>query len=110
MYQSENNNVMIEVLYDEENFWLTQKTMAELFNVKVNTINYHLKEIFSSNELDENSVIRKIRTTANDGKNYNTAFYSLDAIIAVGYRVNSKRATNFRIWATKVLNEYKKLN
>ena len=106
MYQSENNNVMIEVLYDDEDFWLTQKTMAELFNVKVNTINYHLKEIFNLKELDENSVIRKIRTTANDGKNYNTSFYSLDAIIAVGYRVNSKEATSFRIWATNTLKEY----
>ncbi len=84
-------NKTIEVLYDNEDFWLTQKTMGELFNVKVNTINYHLKEVFSSNELNENSVTQKIRVTASDGKNYNTNFYSLDAIIAVGYRVNSKR-------------------
>ena len=80
--------------------------MAELFNIKVNTINYHLKEIFASNELKENSVIRKIRITASDGKKYNTNFYSLDAIIAVGYRVNSKEATAFRIWATNTLKEY----
>ena len=80
--------------------------MAELFNVKVNTINYHLKEIFTSNELKENSVIRKIRTTASDGKGYNTNFYSLDAIIAVGYRVNSKEATSFRILATNTLKDY----
>ncbi len=106
LYQSENTNKTIEVLYDDEDFWLTQKTMGELFNVKVNTINYHLKEIFSSNELNENSAIRKIRITASDGKNYNTNFYSLDAIIAVGYRVNSKEATNFRIWATNTLKEY----
>ncbi len=106
LYQSENTNKTIEVLYDDEDFWLTQKTMGELFNVKVNTINYHLKEIFSSNELTENSVIRKIRITATDGKDYNTNFYSLDAIIAVGYRVNSKEATNFRIWATNTLKEY----
>ncbi len=106
LYQSENTNKTIEVLYDDEDFWLTQKTMGELFNVKVNTINYHLKEIFSSKELNENSVIRKIRTTATDGKKYNTNFYSLDAIIAVGYRVNSKEATNFRIWATNTLKEY----
>jgi hypothetical protein len=97
---------MIEVLYDSEDFWLTQKTMAELFSVKVNTINYHLKEIFNSGELKENSVIRKIRITANDGKKYNTSFYSLDAIIAVGYRVNSLEATQFRIWATNTLKEY----
>ena len=106
LYQSENTNKMIEVLYDNEDFWLTQKTMSELFNVKVNTINYHLKEVFSNNELNENSVIRKIRITATDGKDYNTNFYSLDAIIAVGYRVNSKEATDFRIWATNTLKEY----
>ena len=93
-------------MYENDYFWLTQKTMAELFNVKVNTINYHLKEIFTSNELKENSVIRKIRTTASAGKGYNTNFYSLDAIIAVGYRVNSKEATSFRIWATNTLKDY----
>ena len=80
--------------------------MAELFSVKVNTINYHLKEVFSSGELNEDSVIRKIRITANDGKKYNTNVYSLDAIIAVGYRVNSYEATQFRIWATNTLKEY----
>ena len=107
IYQSQNNkNISVEVLYDEEDFWLTQKSMAELFNVEVNTINYHLKEIFKSNELNEEAVIRKIRITANDGKKYSTNFYSLDAIIAVGYRVNSKEATDFRIWATKTLKEY----
>ena len=80
--------------------------MSELFGVEVNTINYHLKEIFKSQELQEKSVIRKIRITANDGKKYNTNFYSLDAIIAVGYRVKSKEATDFRIWATNTLKEY----
>jgi hypothetical protein len=80
--------------------------MAELFGVEVNTINYHLQEIFKSGELEENSVIRKIRITANDGKAYLNNFYNLDAIIAVGYRVNSKRATQFRIWATRVLKDY----
>ena len=107
IYQSQNNkNISVEVLYDNEDFWLTQKSMSKLFNVEVNTINYHLKEIFKSNELKEDAVIRKIRITANDGKNYNTKFYSLDAIIAVGYRVNSKEATDFRIWATNTLKEY----
>ena len=107
VYQSKNNeNTSVEVLYDNEDFWLTQKSMSKLFNVEINTINYHLKEIFKTNELKEESVIRKIRITANDGKNYNTNFYSLDAIIAVGYRVNSKEATDFRIWATNVLKEY----
>ena len=95
MYQSQNNeNISVEVLYDNEDFWLTQKSKSKLFEVEVNTINYHLKEIFKSGELTEESVIRKIRITANDGKNYNTNFYSLDAIIAVGYRVNSKQATD----------------
>ena len=107
IYQSQNNeNISVEVLYDNEDFWLTQKSMSKLFEVEVNTINYHLKEIFKSGELTEESVIRKIRITANDGKNYNTNFYSLDAIIAVGYRVNSKQATDFRIWATNTLKEY----
>ena len=107
IYQSQNNeNISVEVLYHNEDFWLTQKTMSKLFNVEVNTINYHLKEIFKAKELTEESVIRKIRITANDGKNYNTNFYSLDAIISVGYRVNSKEATDFRIWATKTLKEY----
>ena len=107
IYQSQNNeNISVEVLYDNEDFWLTQKSMSELFGVEVNTINYHLKEIFKSKELQEESVIRKIRITANDGKNYNTNFYSLDAIIAIGYRVNSKEATDFRIWATNTLKEY----
>lgn len=107
IYQSQNNdNVSVEVLYDNEDFWLTQKSMSKLFEVEVNTINYHLKEIFKSGELTEESVIRKIRITANDGKNYNTNFYNLDAIIAVGYRVNSKQATDFRIWATNTLKEY----
>ena len=106
LYQNETGSKLIEVLYDSEDFWLTQKTMAELFSVKVNTINYHLKEIFNSGELEEDSVIRKIRITANDGKKYNTSFYSLDAIIAVGYRVNSFEATQFRRWATNTLKEY----
>lgn len=107
IYQSSNNeNISVEVLYNEEDFWLTQKSMSKLFGVEVNTINYHLKEIFKTKELQEETVIRKIRITANDGKNYNTNFYSLDAIIAVGYRVNSKEATDFRIWATKTLKEY----
>lgn len=96
----------MEVVYEDETFWLTQKRMAELFGVEVNTINYHLKEIFKSGELQEDRVIRKIRITAEDGKKYLTNFYDLDAIIAVGYRVNSFQATQFRIWATKVLREF----
>ena len=106
LYQSENTNKSIEVLYDNEDFWLTQKTMGELFNVSGNNITYHLQNIFKSGELKKDSVTQKIRVTASDGKNYNTTFYSLDAIIAVGYRVNSKEATDFRIWATNTLKEY----
>lgn len=106
LYQSENGNVQVEVLYDNEDFWLTQKTMSELFNVAENNITYHLQNIFKSGELNKDSVTQKIRVTASDGKNYNTNFYSLDAIIAVGYRVNSKEATSFRIWATNTLKEY----
>jgi hypothetical protein len=96
----------IEVRYEEGSIWLTQKLMAELFDVTIPTINEHLKNIFESNELVQNSVIRKLLTTANDGKKYNTQFYNLDAIISVGYRVNSKRATQFRQWATQVLSEF----
>ena len=98
IYQSQNNeNISVEVLYNEEDFWLTQKSMAKLFNVAENNITYHLQNIFKSGELEQEPVTQKIRVTANDGKKYNTNFYSLDAIIAVGYRVNSKEATDFRI-------------
>lgn len=110
IYQSKNkDNVSIEVLYDDEDFWLTQKSMSKLFRVEVNTINYHLKEIFETHELEENGTIRKIRTVQNEGSrkvSRELTFYSLDAIIAVGYRVNSKEATDFRIWATNTLKEY----
>jgi hypothetical protein len=106
-YTSPNGDIKIEVFLADETIWLTQKKMAELFDVEVNTINYHLKEIFKTGELEENSVIRKIRITVGDGKKYLNNFYNLDAIIAVGYRVNSKRATQFRIWATRILKNYK---
>ena len=106
LYTTDAGEVSIQVQYEDNTFWLTQKRMAELFGVEVNTINYHLKEIFNSGELTEDSVVRKIRITAADGKNYATNFYHLDAIIAVGYRVNSKQATHFRQWATKTLTEF----
>jgi hypothetical protein len=105
-YRTKNGAVKIEIRFEDETFWLTQKKLAELFGVEVQTINYHLKEIFKSGELEEDSVIRKIRITADDGKRYLTNFYNLDAIIAVGYRVNSYQATQFRIWATNVLKEF----
>lgn len=96
----------IEARYEDGTIWLTQKLMAELFGVDVRTVNEHLQNIYESKELDQNSVIRNFRITANDGKNYNTQFYNLDAIISVGYRVNSKRATQFRQWATQVLHQF----
>ncbi len=96
----------IEARYEEGTIWLTQKLMAELFGVDVRTINEHIQNIFESQEIDQNSVIRNFRITASDGKNYNTQFYNLDAIISVGYRVNSKRATQFRQWATQVLHQF----
>lgn len=105
-YETAIEKSTIEVLFEDETFWLSQKKMASLFGVEVNTINYHLKEVFKSGELKEDSVIRKFRITANDGKKYSTQFYNLDAIISVGYRVNSKQATQFRIWSTKTLREY----
>ena len=96
----------IEVRYQDETIWLTQKMMAELFGVSVSAINQHLRNIFNADELDANSVIKKFLITAADGKTYSTQFYDLDAIISVGYRVNSIRATQFRRWATQVLREY----
>lgn len=96
----------IEARYENETLWLTQKLMAQLFGVSTPTINEHLKNIFDSKELASDSVIRKFRITAADGKQYNTNHYNLDAIISVGYRVNSNRATQFRQWATQVLREF----
>ena len=91
----------IEARYEDDTVWLTQKLMAELFDVDVRTVSEHLKNIFSSGELSMDSAIRKFRTTAADGKAYATQHYNLDAIISVGYRVNSHRGTQFRIWATE---------
>ncbi|MBN1494125.1 virulence RhuM family protein [Candidatus Peregrinibacteria bacterium] len=106
IYQTEDGQTKINVQFENETVWLTQKLMAELFDVSVPTINEHLKNIFSTQELEEKSVIRNFRITASDGKEYDTKHYNLDTIIALGYRVNSKRATQFRIWATQRLKEY----
>lgn len=106
LYTTPDGNVKVEVILQDETVLLTQKSMGELFGVETNTINYHLKEVFKTNELEKDSVIRKIRITAADGKKYLTNFYNLDAIISVGYRVNSQQATQFRIWATKTLREF----
>lgn len=105
-YTTATGNVKIEVIFNDDTFWLTQKMMAALFGVKVPSISKHLSNIFETNELEENSVISILETTATDSKNYKTSYYNLDAIIAVGYRVNSNQATQFRIWATKTLREF----
>jgi len=104
-YSNESSKATINVTYHNENFWLTQKVMAQLFGCSTDNISLHLKNIFNEHELSENSVVEIFSVTANDGKNYKTKFYNLDAIIAVGYRVNSKQATQFRIWATQSLKE-----
>ena len=96
----------IQSLYADENVWLSQKMMGLLYGVEIPTINYHLKKIFEDNELDEDSVIRKFLITADDGKTYNTKHYNLSAIIAVGYKVNSERAVQFRKWATQIIEEF----
>nr|WP_195853192.1 virulence RhuM family protein [Aerococcus sanguinicola] len=96
----------IEMRYEDENIWLTQKMMATLYDVDVRTINYHVKKVFSDSELQENSVIRKFRITAADGKNYNTNHYSLEMIIAVGFKVNSERAVQFRKWVNQIAKDY----
>lgn len=106
IYQTEDGQAKVNVFFQDETVWLTQKLMAELFEVGVPTINEHLKNVFSTRELEENSVIRNFRITARDGKEYETKHYNLDAIIALGYRVNSRRATQFRIWATGRLRDY----
>lgn len=96
----------IEIRYEDENIWLTQKTMAQLYDVSVKTINYHIKKIFDDSELSEDSVIRKFRITADDGKTYNTNHYSLEMIIAVGFKVNSERAVQFRKWVNQIAKDY----
>lgn len=106
LYNTPDEDVSIQAVVKDESIWLTQKTMAELFGCSTDNISLHLKNIFLDGELDKNSVTEKISATASDGKKYLMQFYNLDAIISVGYRVNSRKATNFRIWATGVLKEY----
>ena len=105
-YAAEDENSVIRVYIEDENTWVTQAAMTEIFDVSKSSISEHLTNIFNDGELIENSVVRKIRTTAKDGKKYNVLHYNLDAIISVGYRVNSYKATKFRIWATTILKEY----
>lgn len=106
LYSTPEKGVKIETYLHDETIWLTQKRMADLFGVDRSVITKHLKNIFITGELQENSVCAKIAHTASDGKKYNTNFYNLDAILSVGYRVNSYQATQFRIWATTILKEY----
>ena len=105
-YKTDNGDVRVEILLYQENLQLTQAKMAELFEVQKAAISKHLKNIFESGELLEESVVSKMETTDSDGKRYNINYYNLDAIIAVGYRVNSRKATMFRIWANRILKEF----
>lgn len=106
LYTAPSGEVRVDVLLENESVWLSQKAMALLFDCSTDNVSLHLKNIFESNELEEKSVTEVFSTTASDGKNYKVKHYSLDAIISVGYRVNSTKATQFRIWATQALKEY----
>ena len=106
IYKNSDGDIIVDAIYKDETLWLSQKGMSKVFDVGVPAISKHLKNIFEEQELDKNLVVSKMEITADDGKKYNTEVYSLDAIIAVGYRINSKKATEFRIWATKILKEY----
>jgi len=106
LYTSQNGEIRVDVLLHDETVWLTQKGMQELFDKAKSTVSEHIRNIFLEGELEENQVVRKFRTTATDGKQYDTTFYNLDVIISVGYRVKSQRGTQFRIWATRILREY----
>lgn len=106
IYQTEDGQTKIDVKFEDETVWLTQAQLCELYQTSKSNISEHIKHIFEEEELDEKSVVRKFRTTAADGKNYNTIHDNLDMIISLGYRVKSKIATNFRRWATERLKEY----
>ena len=106
IYKSNDGTINVDVNLVNEDMWLSQDMMAKLYGTTKNNISMHLKNIFLEGELDKNSVVKKILTTASDNKNYSVYHYNLDAVIAVGYRINSKKATEFRIWATKTLKEY----
>ena len=106
MYTTDDGQIDIEVRVEEENVWLTQNSMAELFDTTKQNISLHIKNIFEEKELEENSVVKECLTTAKDGKNYKTKFYNLDLIISVGYRVKSVRGTQFRIWANQIVKDF----
>jgi len=106
IYKNKEGNIIVDAIYKDETLWLTQKGMSKVFDVGIPAISKQLNNIFNDEELDKNSAVSKMEITASDNKNYNTDIYNLDAIIAVGYRISSKKATEFRIWATKILKEY----
>jgi hypothetical protein len=106
IYQNKENDISLNVRLEEENVWLTQANLVDLYQSSKSNVSEHIKHIFEEGELDEDSVVRKFRTTASDGKNYETIFYNLDLIISLGYRIKSRVATQFRIWATQRLKEY----
>jgi len=106
LYTSQDGEVRVDVFVNDETVWLTQKAMQELFDRSKSTVSEHISHIFKEGELNENAVVRKFRTTADDGKDYEVSFYNLDVIISVGYRIKSQRGTQFRIWATKTLKEF----
>ncbi len=106
IYKNKEGSIIVDAIYKDETLWLTQKGMSKVFDVGIPAISKQLNNIFNDEELDRNLVVSKMEITASDNKNYNTDIYNLDAIIAVGYRISSKKATEFRIWATKILKEY----
>ncbi len=106
LYRTDDGKIRIETRMENETVWLTQAQMCELFDKNKRTISEHIRNIFSEGELRKEQVVRKFRTTAADGKNYNVAYYNLDVIISIGYRVKSHRGTQFRIWATQRLREF----
>ncbi|MGM9882243.1 MAG: RhuM family protein [Bacilli bacterium] len=109
-YKNSVGDIIVDAIYKDEILFLSQKEMSKVFECSTDNISLHLKNIFKENELDKNSVVSKMEITAEDGQNYNIEVYTLDAIIAVGYRVNSKKATEFRIWATKILYRNSKVD
>lgn len=106
LYTSQDGEVRVDVFVNNETVWLTQKAMQELFDRSKSTVSEHISNVFKEGELEENQVVRKFRTTADDGKDYEVSYYNLDVIISVGYRIKSQRGTQFRIWATKTLKEF----
>lgn len=106
LYTSQEGEIRVDVFVNDETVWLTQKAMQDLFDRSKSTVSEHISNVFKEGELDENQVVRKFRTTADDGKDYEVSYYNLDVIISVGYRIKSQRGTQFRIWATKTLKEF----